>query len=44
MCRVIIETGVIFATIIGLKEGYSLKQWFLMHRNKKQSLVKQYNI
>lgn len=26
------------------EEGYFLKHWFLMHRNKKNSLVKQYNI
>lgn len=28
MHTVVIETGVIFATIIGLKEGYPLKHWF----------------
>ena len=30
------ETGVSSTSTTGLKEGYSLKQYFLMHRNKKE--------
>lgn len=38
------ETGVTFTSTTSLKEGHSLKQYFLMHRIKKQCWVKQYNI
>lgn len=42
---VVIETGVIFASIIGMKEGHSLKHCFFnAQEQSSQSSVKQHNI
>ena len=38
------ETGLSFTSTTGLKEEYSLEQYFLGHKNKKKHWVKQYNI